>query len=84
MKTTNTVALLLAVVAVNPAAGAQQRPSHEGLRPRAEVTVDWSKIEHRIAWYGTLELARAAALKTGRPLLLVAGAPHCGAVPGVW
>ena len=57
-----------------------------GLEPDdvAEVTVDWSALEQRIAWFGTMDRARAAARKTGRPILLVSGAPACRAVPGVW
>ena len=84
MKRTTTVAVILAALASSPFAQGQDRPRRGGNKPRAETTVDWSKIEDRIAWYGTLELGRAAAERTGRPILLVSGAPHCGAVPGVW
>ncbi len=52
--------------------------------PHPEVTVDWTKIQNRIAWFGTWDRALAAARNTGRPILLVAGAPHCQRVPGVW
>ena len=52
--------------------------------PHPEVTVDWSTLDQRIAWFGTMDSARAAAEKTGRPILLVSGAPACQAVPGVW
>ncbi len=52
--------------------------------PHPEVTVDWTKIQNRIAWFGTWNRALAAAKSTGRPILLVAGAPHCQQVPGVW
>ena len=34
----------------------------------------------RIAWYGNLAEAR----RSGRPILLVSGAPACLGVPGVW
>ena len=61
-----------------------QGRSARGGKPRGEVTVDWSKIESRIAWFGTMDAGRAAAEKTGRPILLVSAAPHCRAVPGVW
>ena len=83
MKRAVTAALILGVLVLSPSSYAQD-PSRARNSPRAGPTVDWSKVEHRIAWYGTLELGRAAASKTGRPILLVAGAPHCGGVPGVW
>lgn len=53
-------------------------------RPHPMATVDWSQVENRIAWYGTLEGGRAAAKATDRPILLISGAPHCQLVPGVW
>jgi len=52
--------------------------------PRAGVTQDWSKVEQRIAWHGTWESARKVAAATGRPILLLSAAPHCGLVPGMW
>ncbi|MDA1053745.1 MAG: hypothetical protein O3C40_25130 [Planctomycetota bacterium] len=38
----------------------------------------------RIAWYGQLKDGLAEAQRTGRPILLVSGAPQCHGVPGVW
>lgn len=38
----------------------------------------------RIAWYGQLSDGLAEAERTGRPILLVSGAPQCHGVPGVW
>jgi hypothetical protein len=38
----------------------------------------------RIAWYGTLSSGLEVAQSTGRPILLVSGAPQCHGVPGVW
>ena len=83
MKRTVAAVLILGVLAASHSSFGQDRPSRRN-GPRAGPTVDWSKVEHRVAWYGTLQLGRAAAKKTGRPILLVAGAPHCGGVPGVW
>ena len=42
------------------------------------------KSPSRIAWYGDLEAGLAEAKRSGRPILLVSGAPHCLGVPGVW
>lgn len=38
----------------------------------------------KIAWYGTLQSGLAEAERSGRPILLVSGAPQCHGVPGVW
>lgn len=37
-----------------------------------------------IAWHGTWKAGLAAAAAAGRPILLVAAAPHCHEVPGIW
>ena len=52
--------------------------------PHPEITVDWRKVESRIAWFGTLDGARAVAKREKRPILIISGAPFCRAVPGVW
>ena len=38
----------------------------------------------RVAWYGNLVDGLAEATRSGRPILLVSGAPACLGVPGVW
>lgn len=38
----------------------------------------------RIAWYGNLADGLAEAQRSGRPILLVSGAPSCLGIPGVW
>ncbi len=66
---------------------AQRRANPRDARsgpPHPEETVDWTAVEQRIAWFGTLEGGLAAAKQTGRPILLVSGAPQCQSVPGVW
>ncbi len=37
-----------------------------------------------IAWYGTLDGARAEAKRSGRPILLLAAAPQCHGISGLW
>lgn len=37
-----------------------------------------------IAWYGTWKQGAAAARRLKRPILLVAAAPHCKSVSGLW
>lgn len=38
----------------------------------------------RIAWYATLDAARAESERLVRPILLIAAAPECQNTPGVW
>jgi len=38
----------------------------------------------RIAWFGTWEAGLAEARRSGRPILLIAAAPHCHNVSGLW
>jgi hypothetical protein len=37
-----------------------------------------------IAWYGTWEAGLREAKRTNRPILLIAAAPHCHNVSGIW
>lgn len=86
MNRTKSAALvfLLAIGLSNIVEAQERRGGRAGGPPHPEVTVDWTELPQRIAWFGTLEPALAAAKKTGRPILLVSGAPACQAVPGVW
>lgn len=52
--------------------------------PRPGPTVDWSAVENRIAWYGTVDGALAAAERTGRPIMVMSAQPHCRGTPGIW
>jgi hypothetical protein len=38
----------------------------------------------RIAWFGTWQAGQAEAKRAGRPILLIAAAPHCHNVSGIW
>ncbi len=37
-----------------------------------------------IGWIPTWDQAISEARQTNKPILLIAGAPQCGGVPGVW
>jgi len=37
-----------------------------------------------IAWYATLDSGLREAKRTGKPILLIAAAPHCAGVSGIW
>jgi hypothetical protein len=38
----------------------------------------------RIAWFGTWKEGVAEAKRSHRPILLIAAAPHCHNVSGIW
>lgn len=37
-----------------------------------------------IAWYATLDSGLKEAKRTGKPILFLSAAPHCGGVSGIW
>lgn len=37
-----------------------------------------------IQWYATLDAGLREAKRSGRPILFLSAAPHCGGVSGVW
>ena len=78
------VLLGMSLASVSAAQRKAPAPERRSGPPHPEETVDWTTVDERIAWFGTLEGALAAAKKTGRPILLVSGAPQCRSVPGVW
>ncbi|MBC8324788.1 MAG: hypothetical protein H8E27_04100 [Verrucomicrobia subdivision 3 bacterium] len=43
-----------------------------------------SAAADKIAWFGTWQGGLAEAQRTGKPILLISGAPQCQTVPGVW
>ena len=40
--------------------------------------------QERIQWYATWDMGLRQARASGRPILLVAAAPHCHNVSGIW
>lgn len=72
---------LLVVLALGLACGAS---AQRGGAPRPGPTFDWGTVEHRIAWFGTVDGALAAAERTGRPILVMSAQPHCRGTPGIW
>ncbi len=65
-------ALVLLSALAGTVAFAQEKPA-QALAP-----------EPGIAWFATWKSGLAEAARSGRPILLVAAAPHCGGVPGIW
>jgi hypothetical protein len=45
---------------------------------------DASQAAGGIQWFASWEQGAAEAKRTGRPILLVAAAPHCHEVSGLW
>jgi hypothetical protein len=37
-----------------------------------------------IQWFAQWDAAKAEAVRTGKPILLVSAAPHCSGVSGIW
>jgi len=75
-------AVVVGVLTLPAAAQGRDRPNNGAGPPRPELVKP--DIGNRIAWYGTLQAARAEAKRTGRAILFVSAAPHCGGTPGVW
>ncbi|MFN8607839.1 MAG: hypothetical protein U0931_09920 [Vulcanimicrobiota bacterium] len=40
--------------------------------------------QERIQWYATWEMGLRQARASGRPILLIAAAPHCHNISGIW
>ena len=61
---------------------AQRAPRGGGpeARTAAATTSDGAIIQ----WFATLDRGLAEAKRTGKPILLVSGAPHCAGVSGMW
>ena len=51
---------------------------------KSASAVAGSSPDARIAWFGTWESAKREAGRSQRPILLVAAAPFCHGVPGMW
>ena len=59
-------------------------PSRGGGPNDAALSVPWKAPDVGIQWFTTWETAKKEAERTGRPILLVSAAPHCGGVSGIW
>lgn len=64
-------------------AAVAQPPRGPGRPPRDDGVVKAPSGEG-IAWYATLESGLNEAKRTGKPILFLAAAPHCGGVSGIW
>jgi hypothetical protein len=68
-------------------ATAQERGPRGGPpRPEGPVAGSGQSAAERdlIQWFGTWEGAQAEAERTGKPILLLAAAPQCHGISGVW
>lgn len=43
-----------------------------------------STVAEKIAWFSTLDSARAEAKRSGKPIFMIAARPECRGVPGFW
>lgn len=57
-----------------------------GGKPPAEKPKEEKKLASGggIQWFTALEAGQKEAERTGRPILLISGTPHCGGVSGIW
>jgi hypothetical protein len=69
------------------------RPQRDGKRPgeddnkgdRPPVEEDGTaRSQGGIQWFATLERGLAEARRTGKPILFLSAAPHCGGISGIW
>lgn len=54
--------------------GRQERPPTDDTASNGEA----------VQWFATLERGLAEAKRTGKPILFLTAAPHCGGVSGIW
>jgi hypothetical protein len=68
-----------------PPGGKRPGKGKDGDRPPPPPGSDASASNDAgIQWYATLERGLAEAKRTGKPILFLSAAPHCGGVPGIW
>ena len=78
MRTTTAIAAAgLLVAAAGEIRGEDKAPA-----PRAAV--DAGLPPAGVQWFATWDLASKEAARTHRPILLVAAAPHCHEISGLW
>lgn len=73
--------LLAPLAAAEPPAGRGGAPKPEGPVLGSGQT---AKQRTAVAWYGTWKGALAEAQRSGRPIFLIAAAPQCHGISGVW
>jgi len=90
MKSTLRIATWLALFGA-PAWAAQESAAEESDRKPATTVNDPASdssespdLRERIAWCGTWQSAQREARRSQRPILLIAAAPFCHSVPGIW
>lgn len=76
MDRASSTSLVVGVLAFLGACGWSQWSS----RPRAQTAGTPSGIQ----WFATWESGRREAERLRKPILLVAAAPHCAGVSGIW
>jgi hypothetical protein len=57
-----------------------QRPEGGAGKPAAAAETSAAGIQ----WFATLDRGLAEAQRTGKPILFLSAAPHCGGISGIW
>lgn len=83
------IALVLIIFSAVVAVGAASllRRGHRppmGPPPWADRDETMPRVLKGIQWFATWESGLREAQRTGWPILLVSGAPHCAGVSGIW
>lgn len=68
--------------------GGPDRPMPPNIPPKDKDKADSKPTASTdvggIQWFATLERGLAEAKATGKPIMLLSAAPHCGGVSGIW
>lgn len=76
MRKTSIVMSLALLLAAARATAGQGGPLPMGPAPKSpDVTIQW---------FATLDSAKKEAARTGRPILVISGTPHCSGISGIW
>ena len=78
------IQLPAAVIAVVAACLAFESRADDAAPPKPAPRAEAKSPPAGIQWFATWEQGAAEAKRTGRPILLIAAAPHCHDISGLW
>ena len=67
-----------------PGGGAKKKMSSRPAESKEQQPVADVETRGGIQWFATLERGLAEAKRSGKPILFVSAAPHCGGISGIW
>jgi hypothetical protein len=69
---------------MGPPGGPGGPPEGAPMPKEKKIDGPQAKVESGIQWFATLDAGLAEAKRTGKPVLFLSAAPHCGGIPGMW